>query len=1138
MTLEEIVEEFLDRQRRGDTPTVGEYAVRFPDLANSIRATLPALQIVERNKSKVDLPVDDNHVDPEVPEKIGDYDIVTEIGRGGMGIVYEAEQRSLGRRVALKVVRSNVAIDTKTIARFQREARAAGKMHHTNIVTVFEVGEDDGAFFYSMQIIDGASLNRVIDAVKVLQRHESVVANNESRSLADVSDSSAEHQLAAALLCGQFAPQSLLESSNWSGPKPESSSNGKSSDSASNKPFEKSIEIGSSSEHDSHYLKAAARLGMQVAEALAYAHSRSVVHRDIKPSNLLLDCAGVIWVTDFGLAKAENDNLTQTGDIVGTLRYMSPERLHGQSDHRCDIYGLGVTLYELLTLRPAIDATSKLEVIDRLKSAEIPSPRSVRQSIPIDLETILLKAIERNPDKRYATAQELADDLRRFIADEPISARRISIYERAVRWGRKHRSLMALLLSTICFVLLIAIVSPLALLREATLRGQAEEAWNIADQRTELINRNLYFAEMNLAGQATNEPGGIGQVRDLVAHWKPTEARTQDLRGWEWYFLKSRSSREDQVLKGPTDSVWSVVFSPSGDRVASVSNEGYLTVWDQRTGECLRRFATKANTCVDWSPDGKHIAATTFHGQLFVWEADTFAEIYRSQEDTGTNRRLQSVKWSPNGKLIAFAGGNGRLIVWEMESQQQVVTLQFDGSQRMSLCWDPDGRRIALTDSYRINLVDVDDAEVIWDVEQETDQVQTICFSPDSKRIAAAGYDGKIVFRDSANGDYLNTWQVNDNAVWSIDWGPERHQFASAHADRVVRVWDVDQGRPSEELHGHTHPLYTVQWSADGRRLVSGGADLSVRVWDVDTLNRSRRFYGDSQQVSSIAWSPDGKRLASGGVTGMVKAWDLSDGTKTVTLRGETCEPFGNAAIRGLTWSRDGKSIAWGQMDGTIHIHSEAGEIEWSGHKERVYSLDWDPESKYVASCGADKQLAIWDATTGELVKSFECESEIRDVAWSPDGQWIASGEGKIAIVRSFESGEIEFQTPPQDRRLESLCWSPDGENLATAWLDLTTSVWNPKTGQQLGESIKSTGSLQSLGWRGNAMRPRLAGGSHNRTVRLWDTSSGKLILSLAVDGDSTSVRWSPDGMRLAATGGKTVYVWDATRAYEAERNE
>ena len=402
--IELLAAEFVDRVRAGEQVTIDAYAVSHPELADEIRELFPAIIAMERLKLTKE---PDSSGSPSLGtlnlDQLGDFHIVREIGRGGMGIVFEAEQESLGRRVAVKVLPRQSLLDSKDLQRFQREAQTAAKLHHTNIVPVFGVGEQDGYHYYVMQYIDGTGLDEFI---KSRDGHSSDTVS-------------------------EVAPTESLEA-------PSSTVSV-----ASDRPRPNCQEV--------------AEIGVQAAKALEYAHSQGTLHRDIKPANLILDRLGVVWVADFGLAKAmEHDDLSHSGNVVGTLRYMAPEQLRGETDVRSDLYSLGLTLYELLTLQPAHADSNRSALLHQVTQAEPIRPSKLNPVIPFDLETIVLKTIAREPDHRYQTAGELCSDLQCFLDDRPISARRISSFGRLWRWCRRNRAVATLSSTAIALLVLVA----------------------------------------------------------------------------------------------------------------------------------------------------------------------------------------------------------------------------------------------------------------------------------------------------------------------------------------------------------------------------------------------------------------------------------------------------------------------------------------------------------------------------------------------------------------------------------------------------------------------------------------------------------------------------------------------------------
>ncbi len=421
-----ILLDYVEAVERGENPDRGELLDRNPEYVNELKdffATRDRLDGIAAplRAAAIIQAAGDSAYDQTAPMtarvtllstadigRVGDFRLLREVGHGGMGVVYEAEQISLRRRVALKVLPFAAAIDSRQLQRFRNEAQAAAQLHHNNIVPVYAVGTDGGVHFYAMQFIDGQSLAQLLVELR-------------RKSQADRPEPSAE----------AASPSGTAES--------------RESQSHESEAIMSSAVI--STEHSRqrrNYYRRVAKLIRQVADALEYAHQLGIVHRDIKPANLLLDCNGRLWVTDFGLALIRNNaGLTATGELVGTLRYMSPEQALGTAgviDHRVDIYSLGVTLYELLTLVPAFDGEDRHDLIRRLAESDPRPPRAIDKDIPRELETIVLKAIAKSPSDRYASAREFSEDLQRFLDDRPIQARRPTLVDRLAKWARRHRA--------------------------------------------------------------------------------------------------------------------------------------------------------------------------------------------------------------------------------------------------------------------------------------------------------------------------------------------------------------------------------------------------------------------------------------------------------------------------------------------------------------------------------------------------------------------------------------------------------------------------------------------------------------------------------------------------------------------------
>jgi serine/threonine protein kinase/tetratricopeptide (TPR) repeat protein len=433
----QVAEEFLDRLNRGERPEAESYVQRYPQLAGVLRQMLPALELMRAPAEGLSAPDEFSAAPPLLPGCLGDYRILREVGRGGMGVVYEAEQVSLGRRVALKVLPFASTLDSRQLQRFKNEAHAAAQLHHTHIVPVYATGCERGVHYYAMQYVEGQNLAALIGELRKLtgrdpapQGHNAAPPSAPTRRVLP-GDAASVHSQRSSPYRPQAAPTQAGEPTLGSVPPG----------------------LGEGVRQGPGFFRAVAQLGIQAAAALEHAHQLGVVHRDIKPGNLLVEGeAGLstpgcrLWVTDFGLAHCRSQaGLTLTGDLVGTLRYMSPEQAlarRGMVDHRTDIYSLGVTLYELLTLEPVFSGRDREELLRQIAFEEPRRPRRLNRAIPAELETIVLKALEKNLADRYATAQELADDLERFLKDEPIRARRSTLVLRARKWARRHRPMV------------------------------------------------------------------------------------------------------------------------------------------------------------------------------------------------------------------------------------------------------------------------------------------------------------------------------------------------------------------------------------------------------------------------------------------------------------------------------------------------------------------------------------------------------------------------------------------------------------------------------------------------------------------------------------------------------------------------
>lgn len=471
----QAVREYQGAVEVGRRPNRQEFLGRYADIAGPLAECLEALEFVHVVGSRLEPPAAATAEPPptltssEAVLPLGDFRLVREIGRGGMGIVHEAEQLSLGRRIALKVLPFALTLDPRQLQRFKNEARAAAQLHHSNIVPIYSVGCERGVHFYAMQYIEGQSLAAVIEELRVLAgRRQEPGATATAPGTSAARHFAGESQPTGPYIPAPSAPARLV-------PRESTAT--------------QLVGTTIPANWDTAFYHTVAQIGVQTAEALEHAHQQGVTHRDVKPANLLLDAQGHLWVTDFGLAQFRGDAaLTMTGDVVGTLRYMSPEQAlakRGLVDHRTDVYSLGMTLYELLTLEPGFAGRDREELLRQVAFEEPRPPRKWNRAIPADLETIVLKATAKRVEERYQTAQELADDLKRFLEQKPIHARRPTVLERAAKWSRRHRAVAASAAVMLVLAVIGSVTSTILIAREQANTRAAYESLAGEQTRTQ-----------------------------------------------------------------------------------------------------------------------------------------------------------------------------------------------------------------------------------------------------------------------------------------------------------------------------------------------------------------------------------------------------------------------------------------------------------------------------------------------------------------------------------------------------------------------------------------------------------------------------------------------------------------------------
>jgi eukaryotic-like serine/threonine-protein kinase len=993
----------------------------------------------------------------------GDYEILAEIARGGMGVVYKARQVSLDRIVALKMILAGQLASEADVERFYTEARAAANLQHPNIVAIHEVGQHEGQHYFSMDYVEGQSLAQLVR----------------------------ENPLPAA----------------------------------------KAAE----------YLKS-------IAEAIEFAHRQGTLHRDLKPSNILIDGFDQPRVTDFGLAKRieASGQLTATGSLMGTPSYMSPEQAGAQGGKvgpASDVYSLGAVLYEVVTGRPPFLGESLIATLNQVLNAEPVSPRLLNPSIPRDLETICLKCLQKEPLRRYPSSAELANELGRFLRSEPIQARPVGKTARLWRWCKRKPLVASLAASAASLLIAVIVVTAVAYFATSAALDRSE--------------RTLYAAHMNLADEA-RQAGNDGRLTDLLERHLPQPGQA-DLRGWEWYYLRSQSrilttidskwgheagGLWSRVLakiggeKGRGPGVLSLAWSPNGRWLAGANLVG-IRIWESETGNRICTLDQPARLLA-WHSDGRRLAATGLSApEIVVWDVVDRRKVLtlrgRSHGDTG---QILGIAWSRDGGRLACATNDHRIEIWDLSSGAKVLTLTGhpkDGSTiaypPVLLAWSPDDQQ----------LVSSGDRETkVWDIatgrEVRTLEGQALACSPDGKRIS----DYYHVFDLASGHTRFNLWSTGSWQAWS----PNGRWLATGTTDTTTKILDAENGNEILTLVGR-HNNQMLAWRPDSQRLAAtGGSTDQITIWDTTPRNEERTLTSQRGELFSLAWSPDGRCIAgsavdfqSTGSVGTVYVWDSESGTLVKMLEGHT------GFVR-VAWNGDGSHLASIDGTGAVKIWSTPNWQQVTilrklprtlGTPNSTFQsreLQWSADGKWLAAASGDSMLTVWESDTWREVFSHADQQMygIHLVGWVRK-----SRELSFETTREFKAWD------PVSGRQRVICgadasrwhlyWSPD-ERWVAQLSDTEIRVWDPQMtfwwGLWLPTLTGHSDMVLDVAWSLDGRR--LVSASQDGTAKIWDVSSGHELLTFGGTEKRScgAVAFSPDGFRLAVSRGTIVRILDA----------